>query len=174
MKTITLSFFLISLQLFCLVHCPQAAVYRWVDGNGSVHFSDNPETIPQKYKKQAETIDQGGDNKPTDVQVQSGVVQSPLQTPPVTDKGQEYWHNRFNDLNVKLKGLKEGLDIKRKTMIEYRHKWLTNQKRTDRQALNQIEVEIGRDEEQIKDIENQLESLDAEAARNAVPFEWRR
>jgi hypothetical protein len=36
-----------------------------------------------------------------------------------------------------------------------------------------MEDEINRDEERITELERQLEALDAEAARNSVPFEWR-
>lgn len=38
------------LPIFQLAH---AEVFKWVDEKGTVHFTEDPETIPEKYRKEA-------------------------------------------------------------------------------------------------------------------------
>jgi clan AA aspartic protease (TIGR02281 family) len=47
----------LSLFLCCLAFPVNAAdIYRWVDDQGVVHFTDNPHNIPQKYRQNAAHI----------------------------------------------------------------------------------------------------------------------
>jgi chromosome segregation ATPase len=179
MKTITF-LLLFFLQILLVGNYSVAAMYKWEDSKGGIHFTDNPDSIPAKYRKNAINRDSRENSSPTSVnietpaqQAQSEPVQPAAKESSVVEKGREYWQPRFNAIRTELKGLKAGLEGKRERMNEYRRKWLVTQKRVERQSFNQIEDEINKDEERIKDLEKQLEALDAEAARNAVPFEWR-
>ena len=41
--------------LFVLLACPAyGEMYKWVDEKGTVHFTDDPSTIPEKYRSDAE------------------------------------------------------------------------------------------------------------------------
>jgi clan AA aspartic protease (TIGR02281 family) len=41
---------------FVFFVCPSyAEMYKWVDGNGTVHFTDDPSSIPEKYRSDAES-----------------------------------------------------------------------------------------------------------------------
>jgi len=51
MRTAVLSF-----VFFVLFACPSyGEMYKWVDGNGTVHFTDDPSSIPEKYRSDAES-----------------------------------------------------------------------------------------------------------------------
>jgi len=59
----------ISLLMFLLIFLlvPQgayAAVYKWKDENGKVHFTDSPDKVPLKYRKK-ENIDKSFNGKPS-------------------------------------------------------------------------------------------------------------
>ena len=41
------------LMIPCIVH---AAIYKWIDEKGTVHFTDDESTIPAKYRQQVENI----------------------------------------------------------------------------------------------------------------------
>lgn len=47
---------LISLALWSLSVAAAADIYRWVDDQGIVHFTDNPHNIPQKYRQSTSRI----------------------------------------------------------------------------------------------------------------------
>ena len=42
-----------ALILFFIVSVSHAEVYKWIDEKGTVHFTEDPETIPEKYREQA-------------------------------------------------------------------------------------------------------------------------
>lgn len=158
-----------------------AALYQWQDGKGGVHFTDNPESIPAAYRKKATVRDLNDHEIPPvsdtakPVDRQQGEPLPALQkdtSPP--EKGMEYWQMRYGSLRSELKRLKDGLGTKKEEMSSYRHKWLVSQKRVEHQNMNQVEGEIAKDETRIKELEKQLEALDVEAARNAVPLDWRK
>jgi clan AA aspartic protease (TIGR02281 family) len=46
-------FFFVVLVLFASPS--HGEMYRWVDGNGTVHFTDDPSSIPEKYRSDAES-----------------------------------------------------------------------------------------------------------------------
>jgi hypothetical protein len=169
----------IGLQVGALESISMAAMYKWEDSNG-VHFSDNPASIPGKYRNKAINLEPKESNAITDANRDVAVTPEPKQSQPPpaqelksADNGRDYWVQRFTTIRSELKGLKEGLKGKKERMNEFRRKWLVTQRRAERQSLNLMEDEINRDEERITELERQLEALDAEAARNSVPFEWR-
>jgi cell division protein FtsB len=77
-------------------------------------------------------------------------------------------------LRAEIKLLKDGLPAKREALTEVNRRKIKFQKGSDRSAFNELSAEITRDEERIKELEKQLYDLDMEAARNAVPLEWRK
>lgn len=181
MKKLILCLLITSLQLVFAGQYSVAATYKWVDGNGVMHFSDNPESVPLKYRNQAKDPDPAGS---VDVSEPSAINPEPVRQPDPSrsaqeeparsEKGKDYWQMRFSAIRLEQKGLKGNLETSKGKLAEARHKWLTTQRRADRQALNQIEDEMARDEGRIKELDKKLEELDAEATRSAVPFEWRK
>lgn len=179
MKTMTFLLLATILQIMLMGDFSVAAVYKWEDAQGAVHFTDNPDAIPLKYRNKAknlepnETFSEPVANKESSLPQQAESVQPPETQNAGDSRGKEYWQMRFNTIRNDIKFIKDGLPGKRERMEEYRHKWVVKQKRADRQTLNQIEDDIRSDEEKIKDLEKQLDMLDVEASRSAVPMEWR-
>jgi clan AA aspartic protease (TIGR02281 family) len=54
---LALSFVLISTLLLLLADISAAKIYRWTDSGGSIHFSDNLESVPPEYRSQIRSLD---------------------------------------------------------------------------------------------------------------------
>jgi len=61
--------FLLSVPLFFLISfCPifaDAGVFKYIDQNGTVHFTDSYDSIPQQYRNQVETVKEPAPQTPT-------------------------------------------------------------------------------------------------------------
>jgi len=85
-------------SLFVPRQCYSDTYYKYVDENGSASFTDNPQSIPDKYKKKAIKIVDGKeyvDKKPEDAQPKAGKKSEDAQPKannedgPFIDKKQE-------------------------------------------------------------------------------------
>lgn len=152
----------------------QAAVYEWVDDKGVVHFTDNADKIPDKYLKRAKEKSQENDR--VTVTSPSGMEGTPAagsNLKPVPVQDEEQWRSRFGSLREQIKGLENGLVAKRERLSTLRRKKAVYQRGTDRAAYGAQLEEIERDEARLKELDQQLQALDAEAAKVGVPLEWR-
>ena len=51
MKRIAILFFTIMFGLLLHSQSAQAEIYQWIDEKGTVHFTEDPETIPERYRE---------------------------------------------------------------------------------------------------------------------------
>lgn len=51
MKRIAILFFTIMFGLLLHSQSAQAEIYKWIDEKGTVHFTEDPETIPERYRE---------------------------------------------------------------------------------------------------------------------------
>uniref|UniRef100_A0A831UDX7 DUF4124 domain-containing protein n=1 Tax=Geobacter metallireducens TaxID=28232 RepID=A0A831UDX7_GEOME len=159
-----------------------AATYRWVDDQGVVHFTDDPDRIPAKYLK---GVTERGGAAPE--------VSSPGSTQPVSPSQQQVlpaqggpgstlpggmneqtWRSRFSALRNEIKTLQDGLPEKRKALEQLRRKRIIYQRTQERVAYNVLVEAIERDEARIAELKGQLSALEVEASRMGVPLEWRK
>jgi hypothetical protein len=52
---------LVLLLLVLTVSCSYAELYRWKDDRGTVHYCNNPDDVPTKYRSRVKTITYGPD-----------------------------------------------------------------------------------------------------------------
>lgn len=158
----------------------QASTYEWLDEKGVVHFTDDPDRIPAKYLKRVKERDS--------VKEEATKPPSPPATesaaPVVSDDkgrdgriygghGEDWWRSGFATLRAEIKSLENGLVVKRENLNVVRRKRVIYQRGSDRVAFNDLNDEIKRDEAKIKELQEQLNALDMEAAKVGVPLEWR-
>jgi Na+(H+)/acetate symporter ActP len=64
-----------------------AEIYKWVDEKGTVHFTDDNSTIPEKYGQQVERRSLPEDSKPIteEKKTESKTAGIPLSSPEVQD-----------------------------------------------------------------------------------------
>jgi hypothetical protein len=160
-----------------------AAMYEWTDNKGVVNFTDNPDKIPAKYlkkvKKRSSII--------VDVTGSSPVEKTQEKAPPASAQepvtqnieklygghDQSWWRSRFSGIRNELKAVQDGLPGKKENLIGLRRKMTIYNYAHDRKAYYDKMAEIKNDEAREKELNEQLNSLDAEASKAGVPSEWR-
>lgn len=62
-----ISIVILLLAVFLLVHLPLAGgkLYRWVDKEGNLHFTDSPASVPSEYRDQVDIDEFGEPEKPS-------------------------------------------------------------------------------------------------------------
>ena len=173
---------------FCIVLClallaavaADAGIFEWVDSEGVTHFTDNPENIPAKYQKKVKERDSAPPESPY-----VAPAASPAPPPPSESKvGEEqrlrgghdewWWRAGFSEIRRELDGIQGKLAGKREQLSILHRKRVIYQKARDRVAYNELDADIKRDEARVKELEDRLVTLEAEADRADVPQEWRR
>jgi len=160
-----------------------ATMYEWTDNKGVVNFTDNPDKIPAKYLKKVKkrpsiTVDATGSSTVEKTQEKAPPVSG---QEPVTQNiekiygghDQSWWRSRFSGIRNELKAVQDGLPGKREDLISLRRKMTIYNYAHDRKAYYDKLDEIKNDEAREKELNEQLNSLDAEASKAGVPSEWR-
>ena len=164
---------------FSLLALPpaDAAFYRWADADGTVHFTDDPDKIPPRYRAKARKLELSEEPAhPAGATGGGGAPHPPVvESEPLTGgHPEEWWRARYGSLREELQSLREAQPAKQKKMLELRHKRTVFSRGSDREAMNGLRDEIAADEQRIAELTDQLQRLDAEAARAGVPADWRR
>jgi len=178
-----------------------ADVYEWVDREGVTHFTDNLDKVPAKYREKVKRRESVAGEKGEATQVQSPPPEPVSEKPKAAVYGghdENWWRSGFRSLQEELQHIKEKLPEKREELTKLRRQWIVSMGRTPKEgestsdpenyvtksalstpgqhrvAYYEKKGEIEKDEARIKEIEGQLTSLDADATRAGVPFEWRK
>ena len=170
---------LIILAPFVLTPAGEAATYEWTDDAGVVHFTDDQGNIPQKYLKKVKELNTGSDENMT-----SPAAPAPQSTPPEASSpargaklyggyGERQWRLRFITLRGEIKTLEESLPAMKDDLDKLRRKRVVYGRASDRVAVEKAAQAIARNEERLKELQEQLKTLDSEASQADVPSEWR-
>lgn len=178
-----------------------AAVYEWVDSQGGVHFTDNLDKVPAKYREKVKLRESVAGEKA----VSPPAPQEPPPSAAPPEKwetlpgghDESWWRGRFQVLRDEMKAIRDKLPEKKDTLVQLHRKWVISKGRTPKagERLDNVDSyvnkgalstpakhriayfekkkEIEGDEARVRELEEQLASLDAEATKAVVPFEWR-
>ena len=159
-----------------------AGTYEWTDNSGVVNFTDDLDKIPAKYRNKArerESFKVGQDETPSSVDSVPVVTpadstpSSDSDAPGTSDRNQRWWQERFASLRNEIKSIESAIADERQKLIQLKRKRVIYQRTRDRIAYNDMEAKIMTDEERLKEVQERLNALDAEADRSSVPREWR-
>ncbi len=180
MKSITWLWMII----FLIPITVQAAVYEWKDDKGVVNFTDNPDKIPAKYKKRVKkrpSVDSDMSESST-----APARDMPQKKPAASESAakdketlygghnEEWWRSAFGKIRDELKSVVDKLPEKKQNLEAARRKMAIYQYPRYRQAYYDLKSEIEKDEGRAEELNKQLESLDNQASRASVPFDWRK
>jgi hypothetical protein len=171
---------MIILAPFVLPLAGEATIYEWVDDSGVVHFTDSQGKVPSKFIKRVKKQDSGkdGEVKPPDTPAPESSTPSAPE-PVVSDVilyggyDENYWRSSFVTLRGEIKTLEDGLSEKRENLNQLRRKRVNHSRAMDRVERENQTQEIGREEAKLKELQEKLKALDAEASQADVPSEWR-
>jgi hypothetical protein len=150
-----------------------AGVYEWTDSQGGVHFTDNADKIPAKYRNKAREKEL----QPV-IEIKSEPAQAvtpTVQSTPSSYGGHDetWWRASYSGLREEMKNIQENLPDKRDRLTELRRKREIFQKTSGRIAYYDMLKEIERDETRVKVLQKELDDLDDKAAKAGVPLGWR-
>jgi len=165
------------LLLVCLMAMAAPAkgeIYKWTDRQGVVHFTDNSDKIPAKYRNKVREVDVTPVIQETD---QSSKTETESITPPAQKlfggHDEKWWRSRYKALRSEMKRIQNSLPEKKDHLIQLRRQLYIFSKPSSRIAYNDMNAEIGNDEARINELQKEITDLDGEAARAGVPLEWR-
>jgi hypothetical protein len=150
-----------------------AGVYEWTDSQGGVHFTDNADKIPAKYRNKAreKEMQPAIEIKSEPAQAGTPTVQS---TPsPYGGHDEAWWRASYSGLREEMKRIQTNLPDKRDKLTQLRRKREIYQKPSGRIAYYDMLKEIERDEARVTELQKELADLDEKAAKAGVPLAWR-
>ncbi len=170
--------------IFLIPVTAHSAIYEWKDDKGVVNFTDSPDKIPAKYKKRVKKrpsvdIDATESAPATARDTQQKI---PAGSEPATKEkdilygghNEEWWRAAFGKIREELKSIQEKLPEKKQDLEVARRKMAIYQYARYRQAYYDLKSDVEKDEARTEELNKQLESLDDEASRASVPFDWRK
>jgi hypothetical protein len=132
-----------------------AAVFQWTDEQGNVGFTDDPDSIPEKYRQNAEQLD----SKPVPKKPKTNITPAlppdtdPTGTPPmdVDDDGhdEQWWRERMQELRHR----KEVLLAEKARLAE------------DTGMLGRLGLGNVEENQQAKETEDRIQQLDSEISQ---------
>jgi len=155
-----------------------AAVYEWVDSKGVLNMTDNPELVPEKYRKVLKTreIDISGDSAASpapDTRAPAEQAPGVRETESYGGHDEAWWRNRFAQAKGRIDDFQEQIEKKKSTLEEIHRQRVLYQRPSDRVAYFQLADEIAKDEETVKALKKNLADLTFQADGAAVPLDWR-
>jgi hypothetical protein len=163
-------FILIGLILYSVISAGQE-VYRWVDEQGTVHFTDDLGQVPEKYRDKIQKKEppkeppitqpippQPAPSQPLAPPTGMGVDKGSGATPRQKDilgRGEEWWRAKVNEWNEKLKTAQRNYET---TYSEWKSKEneLESSKFKPDSVKRKLKAEIKDLEEKTKDWEKQM------------------
>ena len=154
-----------------------AEVYKWVDENQVVHFTDDFIQIPEKYRKGIERIgveEEGDEIKPEGDPLAKKKEDSYLDR---QGRGEGYWKARVDEWGKKLRSLQdkvETLRIKYNELTEKHNDSKSSAVRlTIRKERDQVKSEMDQYKIQIEEAREMLEKkIPEEAEFSKAKPEW--
>ncbi len=151
-------------------------VWKWVDERGVVHFTDNPDSVPKKYREQIDY--RALPEKRGESSAATGKAEEVLEAPRERDdRGEEYWVNRANEIKEQLNRAQKEYERVRLEYNDLVAKYNTTRSRTKRRQyqkeLESLQEQLNRRGEDIEKTKDVLEkTLPEEAERAGAPAEW--
>lgn len=149
-------------------------VYRWTDDGGELHFTDDPSTIPAKYRRNAE-VTRG---EPLD-ELRAGLPTPTAPSPSVSASSsgpdEQEWRGRFKAAHDEIARLEKAIadDKERLAGSELAPRPYGGGMRINPEAVA-AERRVVENEKRLIEAKQRLEDLDRQAGYEAVPREWRR
>ena len=115
----------------------QGATYRWVDDKGVMHFTDNGDSIPERYLNRAKEIEVSGGESRREAVLPSAAPAAASPVAPTAqaavDSGSREQKRAKQEeharLSLELKEIREALPAKKQELERLHHKWVVSKGR---------------------------------------------
>jgi len=152
-------------------------LYEWTDSTGGVHITDQPGTVPERYRSTVRQV-----NAPPEGETES-INKRTSHDSGISDNGEkeadfkQAWQQRMQEAKrhlADLEGQYQALDQKRNEALG---RWggVASGHLEDREEADHIEQEMKQVQQEISDIRNQIEVVIPDEAHKAgIPPGWLR
>lgn len=171
-------------------------VYRWVDADGGVTYTNDPSAIPAQHRPRAKVVS-GGQLSVLSVKEAPAAARPGSEAPapapvPAIDPGQQQrddelaqlavecqWRDRFRDARRRIEQIEESIKADKKRLDDPGGNGMMVIDQATGRYLPTSEYEVVKDrvrrsELELKNAKQDLDDLDREASRHSIPREWRR
>lgn len=151
-------------------------VWKWVDERGIVHFTDNPDSVPKRYREQIDHRELSGEGEESSGT--SGEAKEVTEKPRDRyDRGEEYWVERTNEIKDQLNRAQKEYEQVRLEYNDLVAQYNATRSRAKRKRyqkeLESLQDQLNRRSEDIERTREVLKkTLPEEAERAGVPVEW--
>jgi len=165
----------------CWVELAGGQIYKWIDRQGNMHFTDNPSRIPTEYQANVDVEQAAPPNplaSPSDESAQATPADDtassePAAPAPARDllgRGPGYWQQEAQHWTVKLQ---QSIDERDRLVLMY--EYTRNLASSTRHVFDRgrIRADIARLEKAIDETEAQIQQADT-MLRSTLPLEARR
>ncbi len=150
--------------------------YEWTGADGVVHFTDNPEMVPRKYKGSVrirESVGNSGEER-----VPMPKAAAPASVPHAGEalfggKPYSWWKGRYQALVAEREKAVTRLEELKVKEIAAKRKKLILQRAIDRAAVKEADKQIADQEELVKGIDARIAELESDAVKARVPVGWK-
>ena len=159
-----------------------ADMYKWVDDNGTVNFTEDYTKIPKKYRKKVKIKKDDAEN-PAEAATTTGEETKAAKSnngsgETVADtknvkKINSYGSKSEEEWKADFKRLNDNIDLVQ-SQIDERKARLGNPDNLSRARYRGIEMEIKDLEEKLTQLQGKLSALDESATKAGVPYEMRK
>ena len=175
----------ISVLLFLLIPltpCYSKTIYKWVDKDGTIHFTDDPKTIPEDKKSKAVVIEgeESGEEteiNPTETAPTPSEEENPkadLEKTREEDALRGDFRSRALEINAKEKALLEEIKITKRQISQKKREvdfllldgYFADYSISELRYLNDYLAQL---EDQLALIKQEKEKLEEEARREGIP-----
>ncbi len=169
------------LFLFLLSLSAHGVTYKWVDKNGVVNFTDDPERVPPEYRDQVEREvgeDTSSAKPATSVQSPSKSSQEVRETRKDTyGLGETWWREKARPWNEQLKDATANLETVNNKIVEKsetisRKYWSPTQYKMNMAELEKLKEERSKYQAQIDEAKEMLRKLAKEAEDEKADPQW--
>jgi hypothetical protein len=151
-------------------------VWRWVDEQGVVHFTDSPDSVPEKYREHIDHRELPGEREASSGTAQEAkeVKEEPRDR---SGRGEDYWVNRANEIKEQLNRAQREYERVRLEYNDLIAKYNATRSRAKRRQyqkkIESLQAQLDRRGEDIERTKEILKkTLPEEAERAGVPAEW--
>jgi len=183
---------------------PAEEIYRWVDADGEVHYTNDPATIPPALRKKAK-VTQGAEllvvepskedapppakapgkapaKAPDAPPAKAAPAPAPAKSQPPAppdDGGEARWRSRFRAAHDEIAQLARDAEADRTKLSSPEAGGVgvvynARGAAVPNPELDRIREHLARTEQALEDAQRHLDDLEREASRESVPREWRR
>ena len=167
------------------------AIYTWTDAEGVAHYTNDPNTVPRRYRDKAHALD--GQALPAEGQAKAPAASleakppTPEETaprpPPLPASGAQLdenaWRKLFQRANERVRraelNLARDRDALNRVSNEEGYLVVDPYGRTMTAGrATAVRLQVSEDERVLREAREGLQDLERAAAREAIPLEWRR